>query len=84
MFLEQLLWRFHREEQQFARSPHGSLGSNLLVDLCVDGMTSNKEAMVAETLDKVWDMLLLKFPKHMSAPMAWEEESQPEIRTSKL
>jgi len=25
-------------------------------------MTSNKEPMVAETLDKVWDMLLLKFP----------------------
>ena len=42
--------------------PHGSLGSNLRVDLCVDGMTSNQEAMVAETLDKVWDMLLLKFP----------------------
>ena len=48
--------------------PHGSLGSNLRVDLCVDGMTSNKEAMVAETLDKVWDMLLLKFPDKTFLP----------------
>ena len=31
-------------------------------------MTSNKEAMVAETLDKVWDMLLLKFPDKTFLP----------------